>query len=233
MDDAAVVLLSGGQDSTTCLYWAKTRFKRIHAISFHYGQRHVAEINAARTIAQLAGVDDHRIVDVGVVAELVSSALFGSSSEAVTSTRPGTDLPATFVPGRNIIFTTLAAAYAYEAKATHVVLGVCETDYSGYPDCREHTLRALEHTLRYGIWGEEPVMGRALHKMWLHAPLMHKTKAETVQMARELPGCWEALGHTITCYQGRKRGCGECPACVLRRKGFQEAGEHDPATEIH
>ena len=230
-DETAVVLLSGGQDSTTCLYWAKERFKQVHAVSFHYGQRHVAEINAARTVAQLAGVVDHRILDLGVLAQLVSSALLGP--ESVTATRPGSDLPATFVPGRNLIFTTLAAAYAYELKASHIVLGVCETDYSGYPDCREHTLRALEHALRYGIWGEEPVMGRSTHRLWLHAPLMHMTKAETVQMARALQGCWEALGHTITCYLGRKPGCGECPACVLRRKGFQEAGEHDPATEIH
>ena len=233
-DDRAVVLLSGGQDSTTCLYWAKERFKEVHALTFFYGQRHSTEIEAARTVAQLAGVSSHKIMQDTSLPQLVSSALLSQDDQtALTQTRAGTELPSTFVPGRNLLFTTIASAYAYEIGAKHVVLGVCETDYSGYPDCREHTLRALEEALRLGIWGELPTKPNRKHSFWLHAPLMYKTKAETVQMAREIEGCWDALAHTVTCYTGSRAGCGACPACELRRKGFQEAGEDDPARKIH
>ena len=232
--DSAVVLLSGGQDSTTCLFWAKERFGSVHPLTIYYGQRHESEIQAARSIVKLAGIQDHLVLQDSILANLVSSALLQrTETQSVTEMRENTNLPATFVPGRNLFFATAAAAYAYEIGANHVVLGVCETDYSGYPDCREHTLRTLEQALRYGIWGEEPHSASRKHQLWLHTPLMYKTKAESVQMARELPGCWEALAHTVTCYLGRRPGCGECPACVLRHRGFEEAGEDDPANEIH
>lgn len=234
MKESAVVLLSGGQDSTTCLFWARECFGSVHPLTLHYGQRHDAEVQAARAVAQLAGVQDHLVVQDSVLTNLVSSALLQRTEmQSVTGVRGGTSLPATFVPGRNLFFATAAAAYAYEIGANHVVLGVCETDYSGYPDCREHTLRALEQALRYGIWGEEPHAASHRHQLWLHMPLMYRTKAEGVRMARDLPGCWDALAHTVTCYTGRRPGCGECPACVLRRRGFEEAGEDDPASDTH
>jgi 7-cyano-7-deazaguanine synthase len=210
----AAVLLSGGQDSTTCLYWAKQQFDDVAAFIFDYGQRHRIEIGAAIRIAEFADVS-YRVISLQFPQDC--SALL--NSDAIGMQDEG--LPNTFVPGRNLQFLLTAAMYAYSRSIFNLVTGVCQTDYSGYPDCRADTLISLQTTLNLGMFASGG-------KFTIHAPLMKRTKAETVLMARTLPGCWEALASTHTCYEGKKPPCGICPACKLRAKGFAEAGEIDP-----
>ncbi|MER3401850.1 MAG: 7-cyano-7-deazaguanine synthase QueC [Armatimonadota bacterium] len=212
---SAVVLFSGGQDSTTCLYWAKRRFDALYALSFDYGQRHRIELDAARTIAQMAGVAQHRIVKVSALEQLGDSALLTDAPIQETGGRG--NLPNTFVPGRNLLFLVLAAAWAYQLECHHLVGGMCQTDYSGYPDCRRATLDTLEQALQLGMEWE-------IH---IHTPLMFLTKAESARLAMEV-GAMEALAYSHTCYEGRFPPCGTCPACRLRAKGFAEAGIPDP-----
>jgi 7-cyano-7-deazaguanine synthase len=213
--NAAVVLFSGGQDSTTCLAWALARFERVETVTIDYGQRHRIELEAARAIAKAAGVPN-AVVPCDSFRALGGNSL--TSDEAVEDgVRADTHLPNTFVPGRNLIFITLAAAYGYQRRIAHVVTGVCQTDYSGYPDCRADTMIALQNSLRLGM--EWPVE--------IHTPLMHMTKAETVLMMRDL-GRLNLLALSHTCYNGSVPPCGTCPACRLRAKGFAEAGVPDP-----
>ncbi len=216
--DAAVVLLSGGQDSTTCLAWALKRFGRVRSLAIDYGQRHRIELDAAARIAGLAGVP-HAQIPCDSLRALGGNAL--TSDEAVAGgVRAGNQLPNTFVPGRNLIFLTLAAAFAYQHGAANLVTGVCETDYSGYPDCRESTMAALQEALRAGI--DAPFV--------IHTPLMRLSKADTVRMARDL-GALPLIAQSHTCYNGAIPPCGICPACELRAKGFAEAGIPDPLME--
>lgn len=220
MEAVTVVVLSGGQDSTTCLYWAKRHFEKVYALTFGYGQRHVSEISAAEEIARDAGVP-WKLVSLSALAALSPSAL---TRPAIPVSPAGghQGLPSTFVPGRNLVFLSLAAAYAISLGSDSVVTGVCETDYSGYPDCRRETLDVLESAI---------ALGNALSKFRILTPLMRLTKADTVRLARDLgPGCERALRKTVTCYHGRRPGCGSCPACVLRARGFAEAGITDPAS---
>lgn len=224
----AVVLLSGGQDSTTCLFWARTLFDEVHAIGIYYGQRHRAELSAAAAIAEKAGVP-FTVLEAPVLGGLADSALVSEEAELTGSGgRPDSEmpqgLPSSFVPGRNILFLSLAAAYAVKMGAHDIVTGVCQTDYSGYPDCRREFIDAMEKALEAGL----PSSARPIRIL---TPLMYMTKAETVRMARRLSsGCWEALSLSITCYNGKKHGCGTCPACALRAKGFEEAELEDPAS---
>jgi len=212
----AVVVLSGGQDSATCLAWARTRWERVAAITFDYGQRHRIELDAARAVSTAAGVSLHRVCPVSSLADLGGNAL--TDAVAVRADPdPDSGLPNTFVPGRNLVFLTLAAAWAWQLGCHELVTGVCQTDYSGYPDCREATMQALQAALRAGI--DAPFT--------IHTPLMHLSKAQGVALARELDAL-ELLAHTHTCYQGEVPPCGECPACVLRARGFAEAGIRDP-----
>lgn len=209
----AVVLSSGGQDSTTCLYWALTCFDNVECVSFDYGQRHIIELNAARDIAKLAGVK-HTIIAVPsfrILSEtsLVSDLPIGEGSGG---------LPTTFLPGRNIVFLAIAAGYAAEHGISDIVTGICQTDYSGYPDCREAFRAAMQVAISLGTDRD----------MRIHAPLMWLTKGETVRMAKRLSGCWDALALSHTCYNGVWPGCGKCPACLLRQAGFNDAGEIDP-----
>ncbi len=211
----AVCLTSGGQDSTTCLFWAKQRFDPIVALAFDYGQRHRLELEAAQVICDLAGVP-LTVLPLMILRDLGGSALIGSSDTIQAS--GGLDgLPNTFVPGRNLLFLTVAAALAYQRDMHHLIIGACETDYSGYPDCREQTLRALENTLQLGMD----------YAVQIHTPLMHLTKAQTVFLAQEV-GAMAALRYSHTCYEGRFPPCGVCPACQLRARGFTEAGVVDP-----
>lgn len=214
-----VVVLSGGQDSTTCLYWArKLGGGDVYAITFDYGQRHAAEIQAAIEIAKEAGVVMHRVVDMKGYGSLAKSAL----TEQSVDVKPDGglhNLPSTFTPGRNLVFLTVAASWAISLGAQDIVTGVCQTDYSGYPDCRRNTIDALETAIK---------LGNDLDIFHIHTPLMSLTKKETVELARDL-GCLDAMKKTITCYHGKRPGCGECPACALRKKGFEEAGIADPA----
>lgn len=222
----AVVLFSGGQDSTTCLYWARQSFDEVLAASVFYGQRHRAELGAAADIAALAGVR-HIVLEAPVLGGFADSALVDASLPLAggggrpDAAMPG-GLPTSFVPGRNILFLALAAALAVKEGAHDVVTGVCQTDYSGYPDCRREFVDALEVALRHG-------MPSSCGPLRILTPLMWMTKAETARLARRLPGCWEALGRSLTCYEGRRPGCGVCAACELRARGFAEAGEVDPA----
>jgi 7-cyano-7-deazaguanine synthase len=220
----AVVLFSGGQDSTTCLYWAKARYNKVVAVSVCYGQRHVREIQAARDICTLAGVE-HVILDVPALGQLGDSALLTQNPVEGSGGLPDITmpegLPTSYVPGRNILLLTLAACVAIKYGFGAVVSGVCQTDYSGYPDCRREFVDSLEQTFSSGLPSSCSVQ--------IVTPLMYLTKAETVRLARNLPGCWEALALSHTCYLGRESACGECPACTLRAKGFAEAEEIDPA----
>lgn len=214
----SLVLFSGGQDSTTCLYWGINRFKKenLLALNIWYGQRHVIEITAAQKIAKLAKVS-YQNFKTTIFQDIGDSSLIQSGDISLKH-RGASNLPASFVPGRNILFLTIAGAVAYKHDISNIIIGVCQTDYSGYPDCRDSTIRAMEKTLSLG-------MGR---KFQIHTPLMHLTKAETVLMAKSFPGCLEALAHSHTCYEGLYPPCMKCPACRLREKGFIEAKIKDP-----
>ena len=215
-----LVVFSGGQDSTTCLHWALREFRTARAVFFDYGQRHASEQAAAEAIAARLQVP-LRVFRLDVFRELGGNALLDPSIAIEAAPEAGS-LPNTFVPGRNLIFLAHAASYAYTLGIRDLVTGVCQTDYSGYPDCREDTLRSLERALGLGLDLAAP--GKELR---IHTPLMHLTKAESVRWAAGL-GALESLGLSHTCYEGRNPPCGTCPACLLRARGFAEAGIPDP-----
>jgi 7-cyano-7-deazaguanine synthase len=224
--EPALVLFSGGQDSTTCLAWALARFGAVETIGFDYGQRHRVELDCrARIAARLKAEfpdwggklgDDH-VIDLSVLGQVSETALTRDSTIAFAES----GLPNTFVPGRNLLFFTFAAATGYRRGIRHLVGGMCETDYSGYPDCRDDTLKALQATLSLGMD----------HRFVIHTPLMWRDKRATWELARELGG--DALVELIrteshSCYLGARDtlhdwgyGCGTCPACELRRKGWE------------
>lgn len=220
--DKALVLLSGGQDSSTCLFWAIDRFGSdgVRSISFDYGQKHRIELDCAREVAVSAGVSNV-CLPINTFAALGGDALTDESIEVGDPPDSQTDLPATFVAGRNLIFLTFAAAYAYRRGIRHLVTGVAQTDYSGYPDCREETIGALGKAIQLGME----------YELQIHTPLMHRSKKETVELAAEL-GALDAMALTHTCYNGQRPPCGECPACKLRAKGFLEAGVRDPLLDL-
>lgn len=223
--DRAVVLHSGGQDSTTCLFWARERFSEVHSVSVDYGQRHRVELEAATKIGKMAGVASHSVLALPALAQLSDSDLVRSGTEIQASGgRPDhampEGLPSSFVPGRNILFLSLAAALAAKVGARYVVTGVCQTDYSGYPDCREEFVLAMAKAINLGFPSSCEVE--------LLTPLMFLNKRQTVELATTLEGCMDALALSVTCYNGQVPGCGECPACLLRAKGFEEAGVIDP-----
>ncbi len=219
----ALVVLSGGQDSTTCLYWALREFgaANVEAVTFDYGQRHRVELDCARKIAQLAGVRQ-TVLPIDTFAAIGGNALTDDSIAPEEGARDDADtaLPNTFVPGRNLVFLSFAAALAYTRGIEHVVTGVAQTDYSGYPDCRENTLKALELALRLGMDS----------RVTLHAPLMFMSKADTVRLAQDV-GAMDAMAWSHTCYNGEVPPCGRCASCELRAKGFAEAGVADPLVE--
>jgi len=219
--EKALVVLSGGQDSTTCLYWAIDRFglDAVDTLTFDYGQRHRIELDCAAKIANFAGVPG-RCLPIDTFAALGGDALTDPDIDVVNEEESETGLPNTFVPGRNLIFLTYAAAYAYQRNIRHLVTGVAQTDYSGYPDCREDTITALQYALRLGMESD----------VTIHTPLMHLSKKETVELARDL-GALPAMAFTHTCYNGERPPCGSCAACELRARGFAEAGIIDPLLE--
>lgn len=223
---SALVLFSGGQDSATCLAWALDRYERVETIGFDYGQRHRVELEARSEFraALLDGfpdwsakVGEDQVLDLSVLGQVSETAL--TRDVAIATSASG--LPNTFVPGRNILFLTLAAAVAYRRGLKHIVTGVCETDYSGYPDCRDDTIKALQVALNLGMES----------RFVLETPLMWIDKAATWEMARRLggPKLVDLIrDKTVTCYEGDiahahpwGRGCGRCPACDLRRDGFE------------
>ncbi len=227
MSEAALVLFSGGQDSATCLAWALDRFDHVETIGFEYGQRHRIELEVREPIVSAIRAafpgwseklgDDH-LIDLGVVGALGATAL--TSDMAIAMAEGG--LPNTFIPGRNLLFLTCAAAIAYRRGIRHLVTGVCETDFSGYPDCRDDTMKAMQLALNLGME----------RRFVIHTPLMWIDKAETWRMAESLGGpALIALirTQTHTCYLGDRDterewgfGCGSCPACVLRKLGWKK-----------
>ena len=216
---SAVVVFSGGQDSTTCLAWALAKFSTVECVTIDYGQRHRVELDAAKRICAAVGVRQVQIPCDSFRA-LGGNSLTGEEAVA-NGLNPITGLPNTFVPGRNLILLSLAAAYGYQRGMTDIVTGVCQTDYSGYPDCRQDTMTALQAALWAGL--EAPVT--------IHTPLMWLTKAETVVLMRDL-GRLDLLALSHTCYNGQVPPCGTCPACLLRAKGFAEAGIPDPLVKL-
>jgi 7-cyano-7-deazaguanine synthase len=207
----AVVVFSGGQDSTTCLIQALAHYDEVHAITFNYGQRHSQEIDVAQAIAAELGVTAHKVLDLSLLNELAISSLTRDAIP-VSSALQDNGLPNTFVPGRNILFLTLAAVYAYQVGAGAVITGVCETDFSGYPDCRDEFVKALNQALCLGL--EKPIQ--------LVTPLMWLNKAQTWALADHYGRLDYVRERTLTCYNGLVgEGCGECPACELRARGLQ------------
>ena len=213
----SLVVLSGGQDSTTCLYWALNNYQEVQTITFDYGQRHRVELDAATKVAEIAGVRNE-ILPINTFEKLGGNSLTGSAD--VESSTVDRQLPNTFVPGRNLIFLTFAAAFAYQRGIKDIITGVCQTDYSGYPDCRQNTIEALQVAVNLGMDYQVKIL----------TPLMWMTKSETVHLAKEV-GALKALAWSHTCYNGEVPPCGECPSCILREKGFNEAGIKDPLIE--
>lgn len=211
MMNKAVVVFSGGQDSTTCLVKALKEFDEVHAITFDYGQRHRLEIEVAQSLAKELGVKAHKVLDVGLLNELAISSLTRDDIE-VSHELQENGLPNSFVPGRNILFLTLAGIYAYQIGADTVITGVCETDFSGYPDCRDSFVKAMNSALEQG-------MDKTLN---ISTPLMWLNKAETWALADSYGALTLVKEKTLTCYNGIVGdGCGDCPACELRKIGLQ------------
>lgn len=226
MTEGALVLFSGGQDSTTCLAWALARFDRVETIGFDYGQKHIVEMDCRQTILRKIGKmqmgwetrlgDDH-LIDLSILGQISETAL--TQDMAITIAEDG--LPNTFVPGRNLLFLTLASAIAYRRGIRHLVGGMCETDFSGYPDCRDDTMKSLQVTLNLG-------MDR---RFIIDTPLMWLDKAATWQLAVEAGGTPLVdliIEDSHTCYTGDRSqrhtwgyGCGRCPACILRANGYE------------
>lgn len=225
--DSALVLFSGGQDSTTCLAWALERYARVETIGFDYGQRHAIELTVRPTVLQkLRGFspewdsslgEDH-MIDLSLISKISDTAL--TSNVEIAMLENG--LPNTFVPGRNLLFMTVAATVAYRRGLTVLVGGMCETDFSGYPDCRDDTMKALQVALNLGM----------ATNLKVETPLMWIDKAQTWKMAQDLGGTALVdliLSETHTCYLGERGklhdwgyGCGNCPACALRARGYAE-----------
>ncbi|WP_338478447.1 7-cyano-7-deazaguanine synthase QueC [Pseudomonas trivialis] len=212
MSKTAVLVFSGGQDSTTCLIQALARYEQVHCITFDYGQRHVAEIEVAQRLATQLGATVHKVMDVSLLNELAISSLTRDNIPVPTESS-GDGLPSTFVPGRNILFLTLASIYAYQVKAETVITGVCETDFSGYPDCRDEFVKALNKALALGMD----------YTLRLDTPLMWLNKAETWALADDLGQLELVRQQTLTCYNGViGDGCGNCIACELRARGLND-----------
>ncbi|MEK8200328.1 MULTISPECIES: 7-cyano-7-deazaguanine synthase QueC [Lysinibacillus] len=208
--EKAIVVFSGGQDSTTCLFWAKERFKEIEAVTFDYGQRHRLEIECAKVITEELGVK-HHILDMSLLNQLAPNALTRQDIE-VKDGENG-ELPSTFVPGRNLLFLSFAGILASQVGAKHIVTGVCETDFSGYPDCRDIFIKSLNVTLNLSM----------NDSFVIDTPLMWLNKAQTWELADQLGALEFVRERTLTCYNGViADGCGECPACNLRKKGLDE-----------
>jgi 7-cyano-7-deazaguanine synthase len=223
----AMVLFSGGQDSTTCLAHALSRYERVETVGFDYGQNHRVELDCREVILQkitelapdwAARLGDDHMLDMPALSEIGGTALIGEGEIKMQAN----NLPSTFVPGRNLLFLTYGAALAYRRGLDVLVGGMCETDYSGYPDCRRTTLDALESALALGMDTQ----------ISIETPLMNIDKAATWKLADELGGAALVdliIEHTHTCYRGNRTlrhewgyGCGDCPACDLRRRGFDE-----------
>ncbi len=208
-----LVVLSGGQDSTTCLYWAMARFgkENVSAIGFDYGQRHKAELECAKEICESENIH-FEVINTPIINELSANSLTRDDIE-VDEEKPDGSVPNTFVEGRNLLFLSYGAIYAKTHGITDLVTGVCETDFSGYPDCRDIFVKSLNVTLNLAMD----------YDFVVHTPLMWLTKAQVWKLSDELGVLDIVKNKTLTCYNGIKgEGCGNCPACKLRKKGYEE-----------
>lgn len=241
-----LVLLSGGQDSTTCLALARETYAdvRLHALTVFYGQRHANEVTSAKAIANTLGCATHTVLDLSAVFAASDAALLSKSTGplradgGIVDTDAPNGLPTSFVPGRNLVFLSVAGAHAAALGAGVIVTGVCQTDYSGYPDCRRCFVEAMAVAIN-------EAMPTGLRPIRLETPLMNLTKADSVALMVGLAqkeaqrtgtkwqqtAVWRALRVSVTCYRGSRPGCATCPACLLRAKGFEEAGVVDPMME--
>ncbi len=211
----ALVIFSGGQDSTTCLYWAKNRFKNVEAITFNYGQKHSVELDQAKLICKLEDIKQ-TVIDISFLDTIVESALVSNGDVNKLNDK---GLPSSFVPNRNQLFITLAHSYAQKIGFDVLITGVCETDFSGYPDCRENFIKEIEKTTNLGSEASISIL----------TPLMHLNKAETFKLAKDENCLNRVIRLSHTCYNGDRTtqhdwgyGCDNCPACELRKKGYEQ-----------
>ncbi|MGS4170696.1 7-cyano-7-deazaguanine synthase QueC [Staphylococcus pseudintermedius] len=207
-NEKALVVFSGGQDSTTCLFYAKKHFKEVELVTFEYGQRHAKEIEVAKEIAEDQGLK-HHVLDMVLLSQLTPNAL--TSHDMTIDSH--NDVPNTFVPARNLLFLSFAGALAYQIGAKHLITGVCETDFSGYPDCRDSFIKSMNVTLNLAMDRD----------FVIHTPLMWLNKKETWALSDDLGVLDYVRDRTLTCYNGIiAEGCGECPACQLRQRGLNQ-----------
>ncbi|EGQ3135727.1 TPA: 7-cyano-7-deazaguanine synthase QueC [Staphylococcus pseudintermedius] len=207
-NEKALVVFSGGQDSTTCLFYAKKHFKEVELVTFEYGQRHAKEIEVAKEIAEDQGLK-HHVLDMALLSQLTPNAL--TSHDMTIDSH--NDVPNTFVPARNLLFLSFAGALAYQIGAKHLITGVCETDFSGYPDCRDSFIKSMNVTLNLAMDRD----------FVIHTPLMWLNKKETWTLSDDLGVLDYVRDRTLTCYNGIiAEGCGECPACQLRQRGLNQ-----------
>lgn len=217
----AIVLLSGGLDSTTALYVAKSQgFDELYALTFEYGQKHDKELKSALSIAKAAGVKEHKVVPL-FLNQWKGSSLTDPELDVQDGDISRTDIPATYVPARNMVFLSVAASYADALDIADIFIGVSEMDYSGYVDCREEFIRAMENAINLGtVLGAEKKQ-----RITLHTPFMQMSKADEIRWGLKLGVDY---GMTWTCYRGDEKPCGTCDSCLLRTKAFNEIGMVDP-----
>ncbi|MBU3153948.1 7-cyano-7-deazaguanine synthase QueC [Clostridium estertheticum] len=212
--EKAVVVFSGGQDSTTCLFWALKKYKEVIAVSFDYGQKHILELDCAKTICKEHDVEFH-VLDLNLLNQLAPNSLTRKDMKVDTSAPKGS-VPNSFVDGRNLLFLTFVAVFAKQRGISNIITGVSQSDFSGYPDCRDVFIKSLNVTLNLA-------MG---YDFVIETPLMWINKAETWKMAYDLGVLDVVKEQTLTCYNGIKgNGCGDCPSCKLRKKGYIEFKE--------
>lgn len=220
MYNRGLVMLSGGQDSATVLAKAMDECKHLHTVTFNYGQRHQIEVRMAAKLSDLAGVTSHWLIPINSFQYIGDSALIDPQGDLMAKHRGDDKLPASFVPGRNLVFLALAGALLYRIEGEVIYCGVSQEDYSGYPDCRDSFINAMQTALYYALD----------YKVTLETPLLYLGKSGIVKLMVYL-GKLPWLRYTHTCYEGQRPPCMECPACVLRQKGFDEAGVKDPLLE--
>ena len=220
----AIILLSGGLDSTTALWLARAEGYELYTLSFDYGQRHVRELSAAAKLSELAGAKSHQVVTLQLN-QWGGSSLTDKSIEIEDGDINRHDIPMTYVPARNMIFLSVAASFAEAVGAQDIFIGVSEVDYSGYVDCRHEFIEAMQNAINKGT-----VMGAEKNQpITIHTPFIDKTKSEEIQIATELG---VPLEYTWSCYRGDEKPCGTCDSCLLRAQAFKEANVEDPALLI-
>ncbi|MDP4549264.1 7-cyano-7-deazaguanine synthase QueC [Alkalihalobacillus macyae] len=219
MSKKAVIVLSGGLDSTTCMGMAKEQGYELYPITFHYGQKHNREVEQAKKVAEYYDAPDHRIVNISFLNQIGGSALTDDSID-VPSDMDEDEIPVTYVPARNMIFLSLASAYAEVIGAEAIYIGVSAVDYSGYPDCRPEFIQSMNETVNLATKA-----GATGSELKIETPLIDMTKADTVNEGLRLNVPYEL---TTSCYNGEEEACGECDSCRLRLKGFEGAGAVDP-----